>query len=84
MTDDMGTFRVNIEIENPARPGTARSVAAVLVDIAAELSWVPAEVLESLKIKRNNLWHFRQADGTVLERWAGSAIVRVGRQAGRR
>lgn len=78
MTDDMGTFRITVEIENPAHPGESRTVNSVLVDTGAELSWVPAEVLESLGIKRNNLWHFRQADGTVLERWAGSAIVRVG------
>jgi predicted aspartyl protease len=45
------------------------------------LSWVPAEVLESLGVERNNQWHFRQADGTVLERWTGIVIVSV---AGRR
>jgi predicted aspartyl protease len=83
MTDDMGTFRVGVEIENPARPGESRALGSVLVDTGSELSWVPADVLESLGIKRNSLWRFRQADGTVLERWAGTAIVRVaGKQAG--
>jgi predicted aspartyl protease len=53
----------------------------VLVDTGAELSWVPAEVLESLGIERYNVWRFRQADGTVLERHAGAALVHV---AGRR
>jgi hypothetical protein len=38
---------------------------------------VPAEVLESLGIERDNRWHFRQANGTVLERWAGGARVYV-------
>ena len=83
MTDDMGTLRVDVEIENPARPGARRLIHAVLVDTGAELSWVPAEVLESLGIERNNQWRFRQADGTVLERWTGTVSVHVaGKRAG--
>jgi predicted aspartyl protease len=77
MPDDMGAFRVDVEIENPARPGERRTLKSVLVDTGAELSWVPAEVLESLGIERYNRWHFRQADGTILERWAGGAFVYV-------
>ena len=81
MPDDMGSFRVDIEIENPARPGERRTLSSVLVDTGAELSWVPAEVLESLGIERVNQWRFRHADGTILERWAGGAYLYV---AGRR
>lgn len=77
MPDDMGTFRVDVEIENPARPGERRTLKSVLVDTGAELSWVPAEALESLGIERYNKWHFRQADGTILERWAGGAFIYV-------
>ena len=77
MSGDMESFRVDIEIENPARPGERRTLRSVLVDTGAELSWVPADVLESLGIERYNKWHFRQADGTVLERWAGGAYVYV-------
>lgn len=75
MLDDMGTFRVDIEIENPARPGTRRTLASVLVDTGAELSWVPAEVLESLGVERNNQWRFRQANGIILERWTGTVLL---------
>ena len=77
MSDDMGSFRVDIEIENPARPGARRTIRSVLVDSGAELSWVPAEVLESLGIERDNKWHFRQANGSILERWAGGARIYV-------
>lgn len=77
MPDDMGTFRVDIDIENPARPGERRTLRSVLVDTGAELSWVPAGVLESLGIERYNKWHFGQADGTILERWAGAAFIYV-------
>jgi len=77
MPNDMGTFRVDIEIENPARPGQRRTLRSVLVDTGAELSWVPAEVLESLGVERNNQWRFRQANGTVLERWTGIVVITV-------
>ena len=77
MPDDMGSFRVDIEIENPARPGERRTLRSVLVDTGTELSLVPAEVLESLGIERYNKWHFRQADGTIIERWAGAAFLYV-------
>lgn len=77
MSDAMGSFRVDLEIENPARPGERRTVQSVLVDTGAELSWLPAPVLESLGIERYNKWRFRQADGTVLERWAGAAFLHV-------
>ncbi len=82
MTDDMETFRIDIAIENPARPGERRTLQSVLVDTGAELSWIPAEVLESLGIERYAQWQFRQADGTVLERWTGPAFVHaVGKRA---
>jgi predicted aspartyl protease len=77
MTDDMGTFRIEIQLENPLRPGERRTLERVLVDTGAELSWVPAPVLESLDIARRKRWHFRQADGSVLERWFGFAITYV-------
>jgi len=77
MPDDMGPFRVDVEIENPARPDERRMLRSVLVDTGAELSWVPAELLESLSVERNNKWRFRQADGTVLERWTGIVVISV-------
>jgi predicted aspartyl protease len=78
MKDEMGTFRIDAEIENPARPGERRLLRSVLVDTGAELSWVPADVLVSLGIERYTMLRFRQADGTVLERWTGAAFVHVG------
>ena len=78
MFDDIGTFRIDIEIENPARPGVRQVVPFALVDTGAELTWVPAIILETLGIERLKVWHFRQADGTILERWVGSARVYAG------
>ena len=75
---DMGTFRIDIEIENPVRPGERRALRSVLVDTGAELTWCPEEMLESLGIARRKLVRFRQADGSVLERWTGPAFVYAG------
>lgn len=77
MRDEMGTFRVDVEIENPARPGERRTVNSVLVDTGAELSWFPGAVLESLGVERVKLWRFRQVDDTVLNRWTGAVNLRV-------
>ncbi|HEX9580328.1 MAG TPA: hypothetical protein VF970_04405 [Gemmatimonadales bacterium] len=77
MLGDMGTFRVDLEIENPARPGKRRALQSVLVDTGAELSWFPKDLLESLGIERVKVWRFRQADGTVLSRWTGGASVHL-------
>lgn len=77
MRDEMGTFRVDVEIENPARPGERRPLTSVLVDTGAELSWVPGELLESLGVERYTKWRFRQADGTILERWTGAVLIHV-------
>jgi predicted aspartyl protease len=74
----MGTFRVDIEFENPAQPGPRRLVRNALVDTGSELSWVSAEVLESLGIERRKLLRFRQATGTIVERWTGPAFVYAG------
>jgi predicted aspartyl protease len=77
MGDEMGTFRVRVEIANPARPAERRVLDSVLVDTGAEFSWFPAAVLESLGVERVKVWRFRQADGTVLARWTGGVALYV-------
>jgi predicted aspartyl protease len=77
MPDEMGTFRTDLEIEHPAGNATRVTLHNVLVDTGAELSWLPASVLESLGITRRKVWHFRQADGSVLTRETGHAILHV-------
>lgn len=76
--DDMGAFRTEIQVENPAKPGDRRTLRNVLVDTGAELSWIPAQLLESLGIERRKDMRFRQADGTILERPTGFAVIYAG------
>lgn len=72
---DMGTFRVDVEIQHPWKPERRELLSNVLVDTGAELSCLPAAVLESLGIERRKQVWLRQADGSVFERWIGPALV---------
>ena len=77
MSEDMGTFRVDVEIENPLQPGRRSMLRSVLVDTGAELSWIPSDVLDSLGIARRRRARFRQASGSIVERDIGLAFVYV-------
>ena len=78
MPDEIGAFRTDVEVANPAHPGIREIIRTVLVDTGAERSWFPATVLEALGIERIKVWSFRQADGSVLSRWTGGAFVHAG------
>ena len=84
MMSDMGTFRTSIAIENPARRGELRPLTEVLVDTGSELTWIPRHLLEELGIAAERRYRFVLADGRVLEREVGYAIVHVERTRGRR
>jgi predicted aspartyl protease len=73
--NDMGSFRIDIEIESMLAPGERRVIRSVLVDTGAELSCLPGADLDALGIVRRQQRRFRQADGSVLVRWTGAAIV---------
>ena len=71
----MGSFRTDVEIENAARPGARHAVRDLLVDTGSELTWIPGEVLVSFGVLRFKQLRFRQATGTIVERWTGVAMV---------
>ena len=67
MTDPMGTFRIDIDLENPGHRGPRRHVPGLLVDTGSELSWVPGPILESLLIERRLLDILMYWEGWSLE-----------------
>jgi predicted aspartyl protease len=73
--DDMGSIRIDVEIESIVTPGQRRTIRSVLVDTGAELSCFPGVDLEALGIAKRQQRRFRQADGSVLVRWTGAAAV---------
>jgi predicted aspartyl protease len=77
--DDMELFYTSVGIENPLRRGEIVRLPRVLVDTGAELSWVPAPVLEQLGVAREkDAQRFQMADGGVLSRGIGFAILHAG------
>jgi predicted aspartyl protease len=75
MSEEMGILRTDVEIESHSQPERRALLRQVLVDTGAELSWAPATVLESLGIARVKKIRFQQANGPVLERWVGFAVL---------
>lgn len=75
MATEMGSIRIDVEIENPLVSGNRRLVRSVLVDTGAELSCFPASELDALGIPRRQTRRFRQADGTILVRWTGPVFL---------
>jgi predicted aspartyl protease len=78
---DLGTFRTTIAIENLYELGRVRELPDTLVDTASEFTWVPRIVLEDLGIEAKGSKRFRLADGSVIVREFGWAIVHAAGEA---
>lgn len=74
---DVGTFRTTIAIEHPARRGVIRTINDVLVDSGSDFTWVPRAVMLDLGIGRERTERMVAADGRVIEREIGYAIIHV-------
>ncbi|MES2179411.1 MAG: retroviral-like aspartic protease family protein [Gemmatimonadota bacterium] len=75
---DIGVFRTTIEIENHLQRGIKYALKDALVDTGAEATWIPRAVLEALGIAREKTFGFRTADGRLIHRDIGYAIVHAG------
>lgn len=78
---DMGTFTTAVGIEHPAHRGDIRLLPHVLVDSGAEATWIPRSVLASLGIRPERVERYQMANGHILEREVGFALVHVGGKA---
>jgi predicted aspartyl protease len=78
MAEDMGIFRTRVGIESLGARGTVRYVDDVMVDTGSEMTWLPAAFLESMGIEREDVFRFRMADGRVIARDTGYAILHAG------
>ena len=78
MIDDMGIFRTTIGIA-PLNDATARvNFDDVMVDTGSEYNWLPADALIRLGIAPVRIDRFQTADGRVLEREIGFAMLHAG------
>lgn len=75
---DVGILKTTIGVESHERRGDVRELADTLVDTGSEYSWIPRDVLESLGIAVERAQRFRTADGRVVRRVMGYAIIHAG------
>jgi predicted aspartyl protease len=78
MIDDMGIFRTDIQVAHAARPLVRRRITDVMVDTGSEYNWIPRPVLEGLGVEVVRVDRFETADGRVLERPIGFAVLYAG------
>lgn len=78
---DVGTFTITIGVEHPAHRGAVRLLRDVLVETGAEATWVPGDVLAGLGIRPERVERYRMANGQILEREVGFALVHVAGKA---
>jgi predicted aspartyl protease len=79
MKNRMGTFYTNCRIENHVDRKKSVEVPKLLVDSGAEFSWINAETLKNIGVKREKKdYTFVMANGRQITRAVGFAIIRVG------
>jgi len=78
MIDDMGIFRTTIGVAPLGDPAKQRDFADVMVDTGSEYNWIPADALIELGITPVRIDRFETADGRLLEREVGFAMLYAG------
>jgi predicted aspartyl protease len=73
--DEMSIFRTTLEVEAFPNSGKRVTLADVMVDTGSEYTWIPEEVLAELGVAPVRLDRFRTADGRILERRVGFAVI---------
>jgi len=78
MIDDMGIFRTNVGVAPWNNPDNRADVADVMVDTGSEYNWMPEELLARLGVVPVRVDRFETADGRILERRIGFAMIHAG------
>jgi clan AA aspartic protease len=71
----MSTFKVNVVARNPKREELTTQPVLALVDTGSELTWLPADILESVGITPRRKRMFATATQQTIEREVGYAIL---------
>jgi predicted aspartyl protease len=76
----MGAFHTSCRLENHIDRSRFVRISKLLVDTGSEYTWIPATKLEKIGVSREKKdLRFVMANGEVVTRSVGFAIVRVGR-----
>jgi len=74
----MGAFHTGCRVENHVERKKTITIPKLLVDTGSEYTWIPAGKLESIGVSREKKdMHFVMANGEVVTRSVGFAILRV-------
>lgn len=76
----MGIFYAPFRVERYPEMSHGADVAHALVDTGAEFTWVSGKLLETLGIKPLKSESFTTADGKIIKRNVGFAVVRMGKR----
>ena len=76
----MGTFHTACTVENHVDRSKSVRIPKLLVDTGSECTWIPTAKLEKISVKREKKdVSFMLANGEVVTRSVGFAILRVGK-----
>ena len=76
----MGTFHTGCRVENHVERSRGVEIPKLRVDTGSEYTWVPEVKLEKIGVTREKKdLQFVMANGTVITRSVGFAILRVGK-----
>src|SRR3989475_11034308 len=79
MKNRMGTFYTSCRVENQVDRKKSAEVLKVLVDSGAEFTWINADTLKKIGVKREKKdYTFVMANGQQITRAVGFAIIHVG------
>ena len=75
MIDEMGIFRTTIELSPWPAHEKRLLLRDVMVDTGSEYTWIPRTQLDELGVTAARDERFQTADGRVLERQIGFAMI---------
>lgn len=74
----MGILRITVGVESLTLRGDVRELPNTMVDTGSEYTWVPRAMLEELGISVERVERFVTADGRIIARELGYAVVHAG------
>jgi predicted aspartyl protease len=74
----MGIFRITIGVESHGRRGEVHELTDTMVDTGSEYTWISRTLLEGLGIPVERVERFVTADGRIITREMGYAIIHAG------
>jgi predicted aspartyl protease len=78
MIDEMGIFRTTVGVASWSDPQRRVDVQDMRVDTGSEYSWIAEERLAKIRVAPVRIDRFETADGRILERHVGFAMLYAG------